>query len=126
MIAQPEPESRLVSRMTLAPFARHWSACERCLWASPSAFTTVAVMFAFLKAAMNVGRSCVSHLTDDFVSGSRTHASALAAACLSLPRERRADREADGQHSYREQDDELLHSVALLRWSFDSVCVSKV
>ena len=22
---------------TLAPFARHWSACERCFWASPSA-----------------------------------------------------------------------------------------
>ena len=78
--------------MTFAPFARHWSACERCLWASFSAFTTVAVMFAFLNAAMNVGRSCVSHLTDDFVSGSRTHASALAAAFLSLPANAAADR----------------------------------
>jgi hypothetical protein len=46
---------------------------------------------------------------------------------LSLaPRERRADREADGQHSYRERDDELLHSVALLRWSCESVVVSKI
>ena len=35
-------------------------------------------MPAFLKAAMNVGRSCVSHRTDDFVSGSSTHAGVLA------------------------------------------------
>src|SRR6187551_439466 len=83
MIAHPEPGSRLVSRITLAPFARHWSACERCLCASPSAFTTVAEIFAFLNAAMNVGRSWVSHLTDDFVSGSRTHAWTVA-DCFSL------------------------------------------
>ena len=32
---------------------------------------------------MNVGRSCVSHRTDDFVSGSRTHACTVA-DCFSL------------------------------------------
>ncbi len=74
MILQPEPGSRLVTRTTFAPLARHWSACETCFWASPSAFTTVAAILAFLKAAMNVGRSCVSQRTDDFVSGSRTQA----------------------------------------------------
>src|SRR5262249_49272306 len=74
MILQPEPGSRLVTRMTLAPFARHWSACDTCFCASPSAFTTVAAMPAFLKAAMKVGRSWVSQRTDDFVSGSTTRA----------------------------------------------------
>jgi hypothetical protein len=83
IIAHPDPGSRLVSRITLAPLARHWSSCERCLCASPSAFTTVAVTLAFLNAAMNVGRSWVSHRTDDFVSGSSTHAWTVA-DCFSL------------------------------------------
>ena len=43
MIEFPEPESRLVSRITFAPPERHWSACERIFSASPSALTTVAV-----------------------------------------------------------------------------------
>ena len=42
-------------------------------------------MPAFLKAATNVGRSCVSQRTDDFVSGSSTHAGVVAAAVVSLP-----------------------------------------
>src|SRR6476659_2200583 len=84
MILQPEPGSRLVKRRTLAPLARHWSACETCFWASPSALTTVAAMPAFLKAATNVGRSCVSHRTDDFVSGSNTHAGVVAALLVLL------------------------------------------
>ena len=78
MILQPEPESRLVTRTTLAPLARHWSAWEIIRWASPSAFTTVAETPAFLKAALNVGLSCVCQRTDDFVSGSRTQAFASA------------------------------------------------
>ena len=58
-------------------------------------------MPAFLKAAMNVGRSCVSQRTDDFVSGSSTHAGVVAAALLSLPATR-PDR--DGQRAASAHD----------------------
>src|SRR4029079_8007158 len=78
MILQPEPGSRLVKRKTLAPLARHWSACETCLCASFSAFTTVAAMPAFLKAAVKVGPSRVSQRSDDRVSGGSTQAGVVA------------------------------------------------
>ena len=64
---------------TFAPFDRHWSACECCLWASPLALLMTYETFAFLNAATSAGRSCVSQRTDDFGSGSRTQMSALAA-----------------------------------------------
>ena len=61
---------------TLAPFARHWSACVFCFWASPSAFVITYETPAFLNAATSAGRSCVSQRTDDFGSGSSTQMSA--------------------------------------------------
>ena len=63
---------------TLAPFARHWSACVFCFWASPSAFVITYETPAFLNAVTSAGRSCVSQRTDDFGSGSSTQMSAAA------------------------------------------------
>ena len=108
MILQPEPESRLVTRTTLAPLARHWSACETIFCASPSAFTTVAAMPAFLKAAMNVGRSCVSHRTDDFVSGSSTQAGVVGRG-LAAARERGRDRDAQRDERDDRRNERFLH-----------------
>jgi hypothetical protein len=67
---------------TFAPFARHWSACERCFCASPSALLITYETFAFLNAATSAGRSCVSQRTDDFGSGNRTQMSAPPPAVL--------------------------------------------
>src|SRR5829696_1565448 len=71
-IAAPEPESRLTSRSTLAPFVIACSAC--CCWValSPSAFWIVASTPAALKASERNGRSTVSQRTDDLESGSST------------------------------------------------------
>src|SRR4051794_15047098 len=71
-IAAPEPESRLTSRMTLAPLVIACSAC--CCWVdlSPWAFWIVTGTPACLNAAVRSGRSAVSQRTDDFVSGSST------------------------------------------------------
>ena len=44
MIVAPEPVSRLVSTITLAPSAMACSACDCCVAASPSAFTIVEVV----------------------------------------------------------------------------------
>src|SRR4051812_36286194 len=87
-IAAPEPESRLTSRMTLAPLVIACSAC--CCWVdlSPWAFWIVTGTPASLNAAVRSGRSAVSQRTDDFVSGSRTatlSAELLLLALLLLP-----------------------------------------
>src|SRR3954454_8994766 len=81
-IAAPEPESRLTSRMTLAPLVIACSAC--CCWVdlSPWAFWIVTGTPACLNAAVRRGRSAVSQRTDDFVSGSST---ATLSAELLLP-----------------------------------------
>src|SRR5690349_6496198 len=60
---------------TFRPFARHWSACVFCFWASPSALVITYETFAFLNAATSAGRSCVSQRTDDFGSGRSTQIS---------------------------------------------------
>src|SRR5215210_8825599 len=77
-IAIEEPLSSEIRITTFAPFARHWSACVFCFCGSPLAFVITYETAAFLKAATKPGRSCVSHRTDDFGSGSRTQMSALA------------------------------------------------
>src|SRR4051812_3887683 len=71
-IAAPEPESRLTSRITFAPFVIACSAC--CCWVdlSPCAFWIVAGTPADLNAAWSSGRSAVSQRTDDLVSGRST------------------------------------------------------
>src|SRR5918994_5350250 len=71
-IAAPEPESRLTSRMTLAPLVIACSACCCCVDLSPSAFWIVASTPAALKASARNGRSTVSQRTDDLESGSST------------------------------------------------------
>ena len=75
-IAIEEPLSSETRMTTLAPFARHWSACVFCFWALPSALVITYETFAFLNAATSAGRSCVSQRTDDFGSGSSTQMSA--------------------------------------------------
>src|SRR3954451_25188756 len=71
-IAAPEPESRLTSSRTLAPFVIACSAC--CCWValSPSAFWISLPMPASSNAFLRNGRSTVSQRTDDLESGSRT------------------------------------------------------
>src|SRR5919206_413266 len=71
-IAAPEPESRLTSRITLAPLVIACSACCCCVDLSPSAFSIVDCTPAASKACLSSGRSSVSQRTDDFESGSRT------------------------------------------------------
>src|SRR5918998_4465975 len=71
-IAAPEPESRLTSRSTVAPFVIACSACCCCVALSPSAFWISASTPAALNARWRNGRSTVSHRTDDFESGSST------------------------------------------------------
>ena len=61
---------------TLAPLARHWSACVFCFWALPSALVITYETPALVNAFTNPGRSWVSQRTDDFGSGSRTQMSA--------------------------------------------------
>src|SRR3954449_10846892 len=72
MIAAPEPGSRSTSRMTLAPLVSAWSAWLRWVLGSPWALTMVCGMPAALNAWSRYRRSCVSHRTDDCVSGSST------------------------------------------------------
>src|SRR6185503_777298 len=84
-IAAPEPESRLTSSRTLAPFVMACSAC--CCWVdlSPWAFWISTGTPAALKACVRSGRSAVSQRTDDLVSGSSTATlSALALLLLLL------------------------------------------
>ena len=71
-IAAPEPESRLTSRRTLAPFVIACSACCCCVALSPSAFWISASTPAASNAACSDGRSTVSQRTEDLESGSRT------------------------------------------------------
>jgi hypothetical protein len=40
-IASDEPKSSETSTTTFAPLERHWSACDRCFCASPSALVIV-------------------------------------------------------------------------------------
>src|SRR3954454_277693 len=82
-MAAPDPESRLTSSRTLAPFVMACSAC--CCWVdlSPSAFWMVASTPAALNACASSGRSAVSQRSDDFVSGSST--ATLSAFALELP-----------------------------------------
>src|SRR3954447_21354751 len=82
-MAAPDPESRLTSSRTLAPFVMACSAC--CCWVdlSPSAFWMVASTPADLNACASSGRSAVSQRSDDFVSGSST--ATLSAFALELP-----------------------------------------
>src|SRR5215211_4063023 len=83
-IAAPEPESRLTSSRTLAPFVIACSAC--CCWVdlSPCAFWIVTGTPALSNAAFRSGRSAVSQRTDDLVSGSST-ATLSAEPLLELP-----------------------------------------
>src|SRR3954463_11008589 len=95
-IAAPEPESRFVSRMILAPLVIACSAC--CCWVdlSPWAFWISTGTPACLNAACSRGRSAVSQRTELLVSGSRTATfPALAAA---------------GADDFAVDDDELLSS----------------
>src|SRR5690349_15766893 len=87
-IAAPEPESRLTSNRTLAPFVMACSAC--CCWVdlSPCAFWISTGTPAALNACCRSGRSAVSQRTDDFVSGNSTatlSAFALLLLLLLLP-----------------------------------------
>ena len=75
-IAIEEPLSSETRMTTLAPLARHWSACVFCFWALPSAFVITYETFAFVNAFTNPGRSWVSQRTEDFGSGRRTQTSA--------------------------------------------------
>ena len=71
-IAAPEPESRLTSSSTFAPFVIACSACCCCVALSPSAFWISTSTPAASNAACSDGRSTVSQRTEDFESGSRT------------------------------------------------------
>src|SRR5918911_3511263 len=71
-IAAPEPESRLTSRITLAPLVIACSACCCCVDLSPSAFSIVDLTPAASNACLRSGRSTVSQRTDDLESGSST------------------------------------------------------
>src|SRR5215216_6406122 len=71
-IAAPEPESRLTSSSTLAPFVIACSACCCCVDLSPSAFWISDSMPASSNAFLRNGRSTVSQRTDDLESGSST------------------------------------------------------
>ena len=62
---------------TLAPLARHWSACVFCFCALPSAFVITYETPALVNAATSAGRSWVSQRTEDFGSGRSTQMSAL-------------------------------------------------
>src|SRR5262249_45717832 len=64
--------------MTFAPFVMHWSACDRCVVAEPRAFRMLFEIPSLLNAAPSSGRSKSSYRTDDVLSGSRTHACAVA------------------------------------------------
>src|SRR3712207_8606780 len=83
-IAAPDPESRLVSRITFAPLVIACSAC--CCWVdlSPSAFWISTGTPALSNACLRNGRSTVSQRTDDFESGSST--ATLSALPPPLPR----------------------------------------
>src|SRR3954447_21615948 len=85
MIAAPDPGSRSTSRMTLAPLVSAWSAWLRWVDGSPCALTMVYGTPAALKAAARYRRSCVSHRTDDFVSGRSTATLSALAAVVLLP-----------------------------------------
>jgi hypothetical protein len=76
-IAIEEPASSETRMTTFAPALRHWSAWERCRWASPLALLITYETPAFLNAATRAGRSCVSQRTDVFGSGSSTQMSAF-------------------------------------------------
>src|SRR4051795_2632600 len=71
-IAAPEPESRLVNRMILAPLVMACSAC--CCWVdlSPWAFWISTGTPAALNDCSSSGRSAVSQRTELWVSGSST------------------------------------------------------
>src|SRR4051794_31484850 len=84
-IVSDEPASSETRMTTLAPFARHWSACVFWRWASPLALLITYVTLARLKAVTSAGRSCVSHRTDDLGSGSRAQIDALAFELDVLP-----------------------------------------
>jgi hypothetical protein len=56
-IEAPTPELSASTRMTFAPAVMHWSACERCVFWSPSAFRMRDLTPAALKAAERSGRS---------------------------------------------------------------------
>src|SRR3954464_14090538 len=84
-IAAPEPESRLTSSRTFAPFVMACSAC--CCWGdlSPGAFWMGTGPRAALNACWSNGRSAVSQRTDDFVSGSSTATLSAELLLLLLP-----------------------------------------
>src|SRR4029078_1350090 len=85
VIAAPEPESRVTSRRTFAPFVMACSAC--CCWVdlSPCAFWISTRTPGGLNARCRSGRSAGSQRADDFVSGNSTAAlSALALLLLLL------------------------------------------
>src|SRR4051812_10442463 len=84
-IVSEEPASSETRMTTLAPLPMHCSAWDTCFCASPLALSITYDTPAFLNAETKAGRSCVSHRTDDFGSGSRTHTSAPALLLDVLP-----------------------------------------
>ena len=76
MIVAPEPVSRLVSTITLAPSAIACSACACCVAASPSAFTMLKSSpfdeASSLERVREGRRSSPSQRSDEAVSGSST------------------------------------------------------
>src|SRR4029450_1584255 len=90
VIAMPEAGVSWSSRMTLAPWARHCSACDRCFCASPSAFRTDAPTPALLNAAFRYGASKSVYRVDDFVSGNKAHTWTDAACVRAGPVDRAA------------------------------------
>ena len=119
MIVAPEPVSRLVSTMTLAPSAIACSAWDCWVWASPSALTMVksspSTRPASSKDCWKYRRSSFSQRSEDAVSGSSTQMLAVAAAAVarcrsSVPcrrrRRRRSRRPPAGSRSAAEADDQ--------------------
>src|SRR3954453_24161125 len=82
VIAAPEPSSSEQIRMTLAPCARHCSACDFIFCGSLWAFRTCAEMPADLNAFLRYGASNRVHRVDVTVSGSRAQAWMVAALLL--------------------------------------------
>src|SRR3954452_21690763 len=83
-IEAAEPLSRAVSMTTFAPAARHAVACAFCFSGSFRALLIDALTPAFANAAFMAGASNCTQRTDDFVSGSSTQTSTLAACFVDL------------------------------------------
>src|SRR3954447_11896754 len=128
-IAAPEPESRLVRRMILAPLVMACSAC--CCWVdlSPWAFWISTGTPAALNACSSSGRSAVSHRTELLVSGSSTATLPALGALFAAPVDAAVDDELSSFEPHAATPNAVALSAAATasaRGTFDRdfMCIS--